>query len=401
MNCDETEPTSGVVRRSTSFEYDPRGHLIRQLFSGGEVLERQSDAAGNLFKSRDASDRIYGRGGVIESAGGTQYKHDADGFLIEKTLADGAAWRYAWDAQGRLEEVTRPDGKHVRFAYDAFGRRVRKTFNGNTTEFIWDGDDLVHERTTDAEGSVAPLVTWLFEPGTFAPLVKIEGRKRYGIVTDHLGTPTMLTTEAGAIAWKAQLDIYGVVREDNEGIADKNKTKNPWRYPGQYEDEETGLYYNRFRYYDPEIGRYISEDPIDLFGGPALYAYVAAPTGFIDPFGLSPWHEQGVWITKGRNPRFDSKFNVRLPSELRGKDVSDHTQMSYATRKLDQFLSQKPQERLKFTRDQLAAIDKKLARIPGLTWHHHENGSLLQLVDRVLHSKVRHDGGRKKVGGRC
>ncbi|MFS8071076.1 MAG: RHS repeat domain-containing protein, partial [Byssovorax sp.] len=173
------------------------------------------------------------------------------------------------------------------FGYDALGRRVRKEWEGAVTEFVWDGDDLVHERLTTAEGIHAPLVTWIFEPGTFAPVAKFEGRKRYAVVTDHLGTPTLLMTEAGKLAWKAQLDVYGVPREEQAGIERSDATGNPWRYPGQYEDAETGLYYNRFRYYDPESGRYISEDPIGLAGDTSQYAYVENSILWTDVFGLA------------------------------------------------------------------------------------------------------------------
>ena len=108
-----------------------------------------------------------------------------------------------------------------------------------------------------ADGAVAsPVTTWVFEPRAFTPLAKLGGRKRYGVVTDHLGTQTMRATEAGKIAWQAQLDVYGVVRDESLAAAgadaaeEAERTSNPWRYPGQYEDAETGLYYNRFRYYD-------------------------------------------------------------------------------------------------------------------------------------------------------
>lgn len=280
------EPASGSVKRQSQFEYDPRGHLIRQLFSDGEVLERQSDPVGNLYRSTDRSDRRYGPGGVIQKANGTEYEVDADGFLIKKTLSDGAVWKYIWDAHGQLVEVVRPDKKKVLFTYDAFGRRTTKTFDDKTTEYVWDGDDLVHERVKGAAGEVvSPLTTWVFEPGTFTPLAKIEGRRRFGIVSDHLGSPNMLSTEAGEIAWRAQLDVYGVPREE-EGVAEEQRTSNPWRFPGQYEDSETGLYYNRFRYYDAELGRYLSEDPIGLAGGVRPYAYVSDPTRLLDPLGL-------------------------------------------------------------------------------------------------------------------
>ena len=260
----------------TSFEHDARGYLVSATRPDGSVQHRAPDAVGNVYRSADHADRVYTPGGRLTEADGVRYLHDDDGQLVEKVLPDGRAWKYAWDLAGQLVEVTRPDGQTVRFAYDALGRRVRKTFAGKTTRYVWDGNDLVHELADEAG-----MVTWVFEPGSFAPLAKIEGGQRFGVVTDHLGTPRMIADEAGALAWKAQLDVYGVAQND---VA---LTTCPWRWPGQYEDEETGLYYNRFRYYDPEAGRYVSQDPIGLWGGPALYAYVHDPLTWLDPFGLS------------------------------------------------------------------------------------------------------------------
>jgi len=260
----------------TWFEHDARSYLVAAKRPDGSVQHRSPDAVGNIYRSVDRSDRAYGKGGVLREANGVQFLHDEDGQLVAKVLPDGKRWAYEWDHAGQLQAVTRPDGQKVSFAYDALGRRVRKTFAGRTTTFVWDGDELVHERT---EGAAA--ITWVFEPGTFAPLAKVEGEKRYGVVTDHLGTPTALLDEAGRLAWKAQLDVYGVARTD------VMKTSCPWRWPGQYEDEETGLYYNRFRYYDPEAGRYISQDPIGLDGGFELYGYTHDPFAEIDPFGLA------------------------------------------------------------------------------------------------------------------
>jgi RHS repeat-associated protein len=110
-------------------------------------------------------------------------------------------------------------------------------------------------------------------------------------MVDHLGAPRMLLDEAGEIAWKAQLDVYGVARTD---VA---HTGCPWRWPGQYEDEETGLYYNRCRYFDPEVGRYISQDPIGITGSLSVYEYTHDPTTWIDPLGLdgSPFRRPISW----------------------------------------------------------------------------------------------------------
>ena len=274
---------------ATWFEHDARGYLVSAAQPGSEVLHRAPDAVGNVHRSADRADRVYAAGGRLEEAGGLRYVHDADGQLVEKVLPDGRSWKYAWDFAGQLVEVTRPDGETVSFAYDALGRRVRKSFAGKAVRYVWDGNDLVHELAGEADA-----VTWVFEPGTFAPLAKEEEGKRYGVIVDHLGTPRMMADEAGALVWKAQLDVYGVARTD---VA---VTGCPWRWPGQYEDEETGLYYNRFRYYDPEAGRYVSQDPIGLTGGLAQYAYPDDPTARFDPYGLSacdkkPWIKRSVF----------------------------------------------------------------------------------------------------------
>lgn len=125
------------------------------------------------------------------------------------------------------------------------------------------------------------LITRLFEEDSFAPVGKLQGEKAYGIVCDHLGTPLQMHDQQGQLAWGAELDSYGQVRKQ-EGEA----TACPFRYQGQYEDAETGLYYNRFRYYAPESGQYISQDPIGLAGGLTVHAYVPYPLGWVDVLGL-------------------------------------------------------------------------------------------------------------------
>ncbi len=122
----------------------------------------------------------------------------------------------------------------------------------------------------------------MFEEGSFVPQTKLQNGKSYSIITDHLGTPFEAYDEVGKKAWECTLDIYGKVltlRGDQTFI--------PFRYQGQYEDIETELYYNRFRYYSPDSGVYISQDPIGLIGGIALYSYVHDVNSWIDIFGLT------------------------------------------------------------------------------------------------------------------
>ncbi|MFL0093941.1 RHS repeat-associated core domain-containing protein [Tenacibaculum maritimum] len=105
----------------------------------------------------------------------------------------------------------------------------------------------------------------------------------FGLNLGYKSIPIQAYDARGNIVWECELDIYGKVRNLHG-----EKTFIPFRYQGQYEDIETGLYYNRFRYYSPDTGTYISQDPIGLLGNnPNLYAYVKDSNTWIDPFGLS------------------------------------------------------------------------------------------------------------------
>ena len=223
---------------------------------------------------------------MLLQSGAIKYAYDVAGNMIAKELPDGKKWRYEWSRAGHLKTVETPDGKKVSFEYDALGRRVSKKVGDTTTRWMWSGNVPIHEwreREGDDGGPDDVATTWVFEPDTFVPVAKITSDgKRKSIISDYLGTPKEMRDEAGELAWKAQLDIYGVATVE-EGKRDDC----PWRWQGQYEDVETGLYYNRFRYYDPVRGDYISQDPIRLLGGMRMYGYVEDPLRQIDVLGLT------------------------------------------------------------------------------------------------------------------
>ena len=126
------------------------------------------------------------------------------------------------------------------------------------------------------------LITWVFDENSFVPAAKLVGDKSYSILTDHLGTPYEAYDEEGQKVWSAEYDLYGNIHtlEGEKGFI-------PFRYQGQYEDIETGLYYNRFRYYSPESGTYISQDPIRIASGEYnFYTYVKDINSSLDLFGL-------------------------------------------------------------------------------------------------------------------
>jgi len=106
---------------------------------------------------------------------------------------------------------------------------------------------------------------------------------------DHLGTPQEMTNQAGKVVWSVSYKAYG-----NLAVAHVNEIDNPIRFQGQYHDIETGLHYNRHRYYDPNCGQFVTQDPIGLAGGLNNYQYVPNPTGWIDPLGLSSSEVESV-----------------------------------------------------------------------------------------------------------
>ncbi|WP_376753306.1 glycohydrolase toxin TNT-related protein [Enterobacter soli] len=129
----------------------------------------------------------------------------------------------------------------------------------------------------------------------------------YHYVCDHLGTPLELRDARGRVVWSAMLRSYGQVHHvDTAGI------NQPLRFQEQYHDAESGLYYNRHRYYDPGVGRYLSPDPIGLKGGINQYQYVPNPLKYIDPLGLCKYSfdRQHVLdnINASRNARASSNF---------------------------------------------------------------------------------------------
>jgi RHS repeat-associated protein len=324
-----------------ALEHDARGRLVAAT-RGAAVQGRHRDDAGNVFGDPAGSDRVYA-GAVLQSSGGVVYRHDPDGRRIAREHPDGRVWRYHWDGAGRLVQVDRPNGSTVAFAYDAFGRRVWRNAAGRVTRWQWDGDvplhewseegepvpprepaaeasrraarlaakalllrtrgeagdaqwmagleadagrDLVaarllaeHSRPSSPPAAPGEAITWAFEPETFAPLLRVgETTGARAIVCDSLGSPSCLVDDTGAIVWTADVDVYGRVPAE--------PTACPFRFAGQYEDPEVELFYNRHRWYDPEIGAYLSPDPIGLRGGLAPYAYVADPLVQVDPLGL-------------------------------------------------------------------------------------------------------------------
>lgn len=274
---------------ATNYAYDPAERLLSALreHDFNELFEY--DATDNLSRSQqqgsDPRDHscTYGPGNRLLQCADTRYEYDASGRLVRKIKSGSGGrlmiWEYVWDGQAQLRKLRRPDGQTWEYKYDAFGRRISKIGPRGIQNYIWDGDVIIHEVK-----DVASTVAWITTRGSFAPIAKMQEGDLYPIISDHLGTPREMLDPSGNIVWAACHSAWGKVeRKQNP----EPQHDCPIRFQGQWFDEESGLHYNRFRYYDPATGRFVSPDPIGILSGRNLYCYSVNPVGAIDPLGLT------------------------------------------------------------------------------------------------------------------
>ncbi|MEP7171093.1 MAG: hypothetical protein ABI855_17125, partial [Bacteroidota bacterium] len=174
------ELTNGKVQ----YGHDDFGNLAWAKYEDAQFDYRLPDKVGNLYRTKEKSDRKYGAGGRLLESKGTKYNYDEEGNLISKVAPDGKKWQYEWAGNGMLKKVVRTDGKEVSFEYDALGRRTAKIYAGNITRWVWDGNTPLHEwkyktndrpKTTinefgeiskDKPEPIENLITWIFDEGT-------------------------------------------------------------------------------------------------------------------------------------------------------------------------------------------------------------------------------------------
>ncbi len=306
-NCDANGNLAGIDdsrKGKRSYHYDPLDRLISVRGVTPESFVH--DPAGNLLgqNNEGTANLANVKGNRLLMQGDRHYDYDAYGNLIRERRGAGQklVTEYRYDCQHRLIGVSLPGGSTASYKYDA-----EKTVDGQTTEFLWQGERLI------AESADHRYRSYIYELGSFRPLVMLDGegpRKAtpFYYQLDHLGTPQELTDYSGEIMWSAKYRAYG-----NLAALDVSEIDNPLRFQGQYFDAETGLHYNRHRYYNPSTGRFLTPDPIKLAGGLNNYQYVPNPTGWVDPLGLS-----------GNCPDADKKLpQGGTPGSTSGNTVKD------------------------------------------------------------------------------
>jgi RHS repeat-associated protein len=277
------------LRGEVRHDYDAAHRLLRR-YVGGRTEEYEFDAADNLIAQPQLTNLSLDQGNRLDTANGETFAYNDRNHIETRETAEGPV-RYQYDSRDQLVRIETPLGVWEA-EYDALGRRTRKHWNGATTEYYWNTDQLVAER--NALGQIRLYV--YADPLALAPMLILdygsadsapESCRRYFLFGDQLGTPQSIDDESGREVWRAQFAPFG------EGAPVGNeKFECNLRFPGHYADTELGLHYNRFRYYSPTLARYIQSDPWGLGGGNNVYAYPANPLATADVRGLGDEHDE-------------------------------------------------------------------------------------------------------------
>ncbi len=316
---EKTEHGDDGSQLVTRYERDHAGRLVRKTLPDGNIVDYAYDRQGNLLSVDDGHWALA-------------YEYDPQNRLTAEHQGWGTL-RYGYDACGQLKNLRLPDNNRLVFNHSKGGQLEKVELNGRTltahrfdtgrehqrgqgsllSSYQYDEQGrLFNHGLCDVEGAIYQRQYHYDKSGNltrlidtrkgeshyhYDPLSRLtrvhhsqgeqerfgpKETKPYYYQLDHLGTPQELTAPNGEVVWSAHYRAYGEITR-----LDANKIDNPLRFQGQYFDPESRLHYNRHRYYNPDIGRYLTPDPVKLAGGINAYQYVPNPTGWVDPLGLS------------------------------------------------------------------------------------------------------------------
>ncbi|EEZ5215771.1 RHS repeat protein [Escherichia coli] len=378
----------GYGEGDESYGYDSCGYLKAQSAGRHRISEETDQYAG---------------GHRLKQAGNTQYDYDAAGRMVSRTKhRDGyrpETERFRWDSRDQLTGYCSAQGEQWEYRYDASGRRTEKRCDRKKIRFtyLWDGDSIaeIREYRDDKLYSVRHLVFNGFEliSQQFSrvrqphPSVAPQWVTRTNhAVSDLTGRPLMLFNSEGKTVWRpGQTSLWGLALSlpADTGYPDPRGELDPEAdpgllYAGQWQDAESGLCYNRFRYYEPETGMYLVSDPLGLLGGEQTYRYVPNPCGWVDPLGLAASSKISSlmdYIGDGRRVSGHTGFldGVRLSRSQINNIAKEMEKLGIKViRKADKYLP--PNAR--------AAFDYGLRNI-----YLRKNATLYEVYHEVIHAK--------------
>ena len=303
------EARNSQTGRSETFAFDPAHNILDIPTSTpspagegrgeGKTTAPISDDTKTQGRLKSPANPNLTAGNRLKEYNGIEYTYDALGNLIYRQLPDGENQYYQYDLENQLvrAEIKKPAGNTEiwTYAYDPFGRRLSKerqdklawtSTDPKRTHFVWDGSRLLQEYTY--KGSYTYIYT---DQDSYEPLAQIFDNAKDGkqyiayFHTDQVGIPREMTDIHGNLLWYGEYTAWGRLKKDERVYKNAHQ---PFRLQNQYFDEETGLHYNLMRYYEPEAGRFVNQDPIGLLGGENLYQFAPNAQEWLDVWGLCP-----------------------------------------------------------------------------------------------------------------
>jgi RHS repeat-associated protein len=263
-----------TLRGLTAYAYDPDGRLIAVRRNGRDTETFLHDADGNIvaFGGQAAA---YDVGSRLRRLGRMEFDYDALGRLVRRRTPDGET-AYDYDALGRLVGVATPRGERHTFRYDPIGRLIARCGPRGEIIYVWSNR---HPAGIVSAGQALHI---LLDSRTWQPTATWLDGVAVHCVCDNFSRPMELLRPNAGIVWRGEFTAFGRMHAQGVGVM-----RFDIRFPGQIGDEETGLHYNGARHYDPDIGRFLTPDPIGTLGGLNLYDYPRDPVNWMDPTGLA------------------------------------------------------------------------------------------------------------------
>ena len=294
-----------------NYHYDQSGYISRQYIQSDDYRYHNDHHGQIKIDNLD----LYQQGNKLNRIGNDYYSYDKAGRLVKKTaIKDGFRGKtlyYRWNGNNQLESLTNEWGEVWYYKYDALGRRIEKACPQRSikTTYLWDGDQIAyhetekHGKTESQRHNVFNGWELIAQQDSYFKTDLRNHHKTWTQTTNYAvcqpnGQPLALFNPQGKRTWrKAPSSLWGLPLLESWESKQAEPLNPNLLFAGQYFDQESGLAYNRFRYYDPQSGCYLKSDPIGLAGGETPYAYVHNPWDWLDPFGLAKCKKPGGYKT--------------------------------------------------------------------------------------------------------